>query len=94
MAGSCSTSGVEHISGLKDGRAVLSCPVGHRRQGVAKSATELRELVVNPWRNRRIYGARNQAVAFEPTQREREHALGDVLDRVAQLVEAHGAASQ
>src|SRR5690606_4383244 len=55
---------------------------------------ETRELVLHARRDLGKHCSRDQSVALETTQRERQHALRDALDRATQVTETHGAIAE
>jgi len=68
---------------------MLPDPVGDRNQGHPKGAAQARKLIVDARRDGGMDSARDQAVALQLAQRERQHALRDIADRTAYFIEAH-----
>src|SRR5215471_16035509 len=56
--------------------------------------SELRQRVVDPWRNGREDRARHQAVPLQRSQGQGQHPLRNAAERTAQLVEPLGAVAQ
>ena len=49
------------------------------------------KLILDAWRDGGINRARDEAVALELAQGERQHALRDIADRTANFIETRGA---
>src|SRR5271167_1186399 len=85
---------VELLTGMRNFRLIPDRPRPERRNRNQEVAAERRQRVIDPRRNGRIGGARDQAVAFEPAQRQRQHALRNAANRAAQLVETQRPAAK
>src|SRR3984957_18685096 len=88
-ARSLSRRAVELLPGAGDFRLIAGGPLPERRDRLQQIAAERGERIIDPRRGGREHGARGQAVALEPTQGQRQHALGNAADRAPQLIEAH-----
>ena len=62
--------------------------------GRNQRAANFRQFIVDARRNGGKHRARDQSIALQPAQRQRQHALGDGAHRPADFVEAHGAVGQ
>ena len=71
---------------------VLDRPVSERLDRFAQADAEFGQFVINPRRDGRGDGAGEEAVAFEAAQAQRQHALGNAIDRAFEFGEAFGAA--
>src|SRR5215471_657282 len=76
----------EFLARGKHRRSMLHGPVVERSKRHHQIPAELRELVVHTRRDRRKHRTRDEAVALELLQRQREHALGDTFDGAPDLV--------
>src|SRR5271163_3931849 len=79
---------VELLARGGDFRLIADRPVAERRNRVEKVAPKRRQLIVDPRRHRRKDGARDQSVALQPAQGQRQHTLRNAADGAAQFVEA------
>ena len=77
------------IPGGGDLGDMLLRPFDETVEEVGGIATEIGELTVNAWGDRRVQRPGHEAVALERPQRLREHLLGDALELATQLSEAH-----
>src|SRR5262249_19867987 len=69
-------------------RTMFHHPGVERAQRHQQVATQLGQVVFHPRRNRRIDRPRDEPVALELLQGQREHALGNPVDRALALVVA------
>ena len=72
-----------------DLRQVLERPFAERLHRLRQPAAEFGEFIVDPRRNGRKHGARDQPVALQPAQGQGQHPLRDAADLALQLIEAH-----
>ena len=61
-------------------------PQTERLHGLPQGAAELGQLVIDPRRSGGEDSPRHQAVALQPTQREREHPLRNTADHALDLI--------
>src|SRR5258708_98001 len=87
-------SRVVHGTRRGDFAFVLSGPADQGNDRVDERRAERRQAIFDRHRDGWVGGARDDAVAFEVAQRDREHALADVGYGAADVHEAHGAAGQ
>ena len=73
---------------------MLPDPIGDCDQGLAQRATELRKLILDARWDGGVDSACDQAVSLKLAQGERQHALRDIANGAANLVEAHGATGE
>src|SRR5262249_27154882 len=74
-----------------DRGSVLLRPRRERRHRLEESPPEGREPVVHARRDRREYGARDEPIALEAAERERQHSLRDAFDRALERGETRRA---
>src|SRR6516225_1471110 len=85
---------VELVAGADDLGLVAQRPISKRRNRLQQIASERGQAIFDPRRNGGEDGAGDQTVAFEPAQRQRQHALRNAADRTAQFVKAQRPAAE
>src|SRR5581483_10603868 len=79
---------IETRASILDLGLVRHRPTSQRHYRLRQAAPEIGELVVDPWRNGRKYSPRDQSIALEPAQGQRQHPLRDAANHALDLVEA------
>src|SRR6202163_2688026 len=77
-----------------DFRPMFVRPFAQRFDRLPQPAAEIGQLIIDPRRNGREYGAGDQAVALQAAQRQGQHPLRDAADHALDLVEAARATSE
>src|SRR5829696_2096463 len=78
---------VEATPGSLDCRLILTRPSTEATDRRQQRSSELSQFILDARRNRRKNGAAYKSVAFQPAQRQGQHALRDTAKRAAKLVE-------
>ena len=69
-------------------------PLAQRFHRLPQPTSEIGQFVIDPRRNGREHGARDQAVALKSAQRQGQHPLRDAADHALDLVEAPRAVAE
>ena len=79
---------------LGNGDLILVRPVDQRHDGLQQRSSHVSEFVIDAWRNGRKHRSRDQSIALQPAQGQRQHPLRNAVDAALQLVETPWAVSQ
>jgi len=74
--------------------AIQLRPERQRHHRFQQCSCERGQLVIDAWRDGGRDHARDQAIALQATQRQRQHALRNAVDRPTQLTEPFRAVAQ
>src|ERR1700693_6419899 len=78
---------IEVAAGTLDCSAVGLSPRPEQVEGHNQRFSAFGQLVIHPWRIRRVNRSRDKAIALQALQRQRQHALRDTLDQLEDLAE-------
>lgn len=82
-------SRVEPRTGLADALLILDRPITKRLHRHQQIASQISQLIIHARWNGWVDRSSDKTIAFETTQRARQHLLRDAIDRPFQLIEPH-----